>query len=194
MFSGMPLKSAFATTATLVMSLGASLSPFTDPARGDPAQQSRACAEGNTAAFGRYLGAWDVTTRQIGADGNWSDGPRGSWEFYCLGNGIAVIDIFRPDGGGFGSTVRMIDPETGQWDIIWTGEGSQAMSHLTGTERQDGSIEMHYTRPAFAVPRMITFTPPVDGRFEWTLLISRDEGESWQPVYAMTATRKPDQS
>lgn len=167
-----------------------SASPFVDPSKSDFDTQATACRDGVTSAFGRYLGQWEFADSQITQDGTWQDGPGGEWDFHCVGEGIAVTDFYRSRAGVFGMTVRMVDPETGQWDIIYTGEGSQAMNHLTGQVREDGSIEMHYTKPVFDPLRRITFTPIVDDAFDWTLAISRDEGETWQDVYKMRATRR----
>ncbi|WP_156777240.1 hypothetical protein [Erythrobacter sp. NAP1] len=174
----------------LVGSPLSSLSPFVDPDKTNPEAQAAACRDGNTSAFGRYLGDWVFDDSMITEDGTWQEGPGGEWDFHCLGNGIAVTDFFRSRTGVFGMTVRMVDPETGKWDIIYTGEGSQAMNQLTGELQEDGTIVMHYKTPAFDPMRRITFTPIIDDSFTWMLAISRDEGETWQDVYRMDARRR----
>ena len=163
---------------------------FANPLKGDAAAQQQSCRDGLVSSFGRYVGSWTFVDSQIDANGQWTDGQGGEWDFYCLGDGLAVIDLWKPQAGGFGSTMRMYDADSSRWDVVFTGEGSQAMSQLTGTEMPDGSIEMHYVRPAFDPARRITFTPPKDGAFKWSLAISRDGKKTWTDVYRMSVKRR----
>ncbi|MGB7405032.1 MAG: hypothetical protein WA906_05040 [Pacificimonas sp.] len=162
--------------------------PFANPAKPDTAAQAAKCQEGGKASFGRYLGDYTFQDSQITADGSWTQGQGGTWNFRCLGDGAAIVDMFHPAAGGYGMTVRMYDAAAEQWDVVFTGEGSEAMSHLTATERDDGSIEMHYQKPDFGHLRRITFTPPTDEGFDWVMAISQDEGATWMDVYKMTVT------
>ncbi len=186
----MKYQSAIAALVGAASLSGVSPSLFTDPSKGDADAQARACTEGSVSAFGRYVGSWNFVDSQITPDGTWVEGQGGEWDFHCLGEGIAIIDLWRPKAGGFGSTMRMLDPEDGTWDIVFTGEGSQAMSHLSGMELPDGSIELHYRKPLHDPRRRITFSAPADNAFDWTLAISRDAGETWTDVYKMRATRR----
>lgn len=165
-------------------------SPFVDPSKSDAASQALACSEGVASAFGRYIGEWEFADSQITADGSWQEGPGGEWDFHCVGDGIAVTDFYRSRAGVFGMTVRMVDPETRRWDIVYTGEGTQAMNQLTGELLEDGTIEMHYVKPEFDPLRRITFSPIVGDSFTWMMAISRDGGDTWQDVYKMEATRR----
>ena len=164
---------------------GPPANPFANPLKGDPQQQREACANGPLAAFGRYVGAWTFVDHTIAPDGSWTTGQGGDWDFHCLGAGQAVIDLWQPRAGGFGATVRMFDAKRDRWDVVFTGEGSRAMSHLVATELSDGSIEMHYVQPAHDPARRITFSPPRPDGFDWTMAISRDGGDSWTDVYRM---------
>ncbi|MEO0500731.1 MAG: hypothetical protein AAF205_09270 [Pseudomonadota bacterium] len=166
-------------------------SVFANPLKGDYAAQSSACREGPMAAFGRYLGSYDFQDAQIAADGSWTEGKGGQWDFFCLGEGIAVQDFWQPNAGGYGATMRMYNAETDAWDIVFTGEGSQAMSHLSGTLQDDGTLVMYYITPTLeGIERRITFSPPTEAGFDWMLSISRDGRKSWVDVYRMTATRR----
>ncbi|MEM1133754.1 MAG: hypothetical protein AAGH53_12550 [Pseudomonadota bacterium] len=161
--------------------------PFANPLKSSG--QSAACSEGPVSAFGRYIGEWNFQDSQISADGqSWTEGAGGQWDFYCLGEGIAIQDFWQPKAGGFGTTLRMYNPKSDSWDVVFTGEGSQAMSRLTATQNADGSVEMHYVTPEFSPARRITFSTPDEEGFDWELSISSDNKQTWTTVYKMKVT------
>ncbi|MEP3225622.1 MAG: hypothetical protein ABJO01_06575 [Parasphingorhabdus sp.] len=163
--------------------------PFHDPFKDADIDQTEACKTGPVSAFGRYVGKWSFQDSTLSSDGeSWDLGKGGLWDFYCLGNGISVQDFWMPKAGGFGTTLRMYDPKKKSWDVVFAGEGSQAMSRLIANQLDDGSIEMHYVTPEFKPYRRIRFSVPTATGFDWELAISSDEKKTWKTVYKMRAT------
>ena len=149
------------------------------------------CLEGPQAQFGQYLGDWDMQDWQLSSDGTSWDKMQGArWIFSCVGDGVAVQDFWMPAEGGFGTNLRMYNPATESWDVAWTAANLPGMTHINAKAHDDGKIVMHYVSPPQTPMRRITFFPATQTGWDWLLEISSDEGETWQGVYKMTATKR----
>ncbi|SIO12204.1 hypothetical protein SAMN02745824_3033 [Parasphingorhabdus marina DSM 22363] len=149
------------------------------------------CMTGPTAQFGRYVGDWDIADETLSQDGKtWTRGPGARWHFTCVGNGTAIQDFWMPNGGGFGTNLRMYDKDKGAWDIAWTNKGNTAMAHISAVQNADGHIVMHFVAPKPNPARRITFFPPDENGWNWQLEISTDGEKSWRTVYRIKATRR----
>lgn len=147
------------------------------------------CLTGPIEQFGRYLGDWDIADEQLQQDGKtWLPGKGARWNFTCLGNGTAIQDFWMPNGGGFGTNLRMYNKDTGSWDIAWTSRVTPAMAHITARQNESGNIVMHYASPQQTPARRITFFPPSDTGWHWKLEISNDGEKTWREVYRIKAT------
>lgn len=154
-----------------------------------PLGDKSACMEGPMAQFGRYVGNWDIADSQLKQDGSgWSDGAGAKWNFVCIGDGVAVQDFWIPNGGGIGSNLRTWHPDTETWDIAWTAKGLPGFAHITAEQDDAGNIVMHYVSPIPDPLRRITFYPPDENGWNWTLEWSQDNGENWFEVYRIKAT------
>lgn len=70
-----------------------------------PTSNNDGCLEGPLAQFGQYLGSWKITDSQLKSDGSgWDPGAGARWDWFYLGDGVAVQDIWMPNGGGTGTT------------------------------------------------------------------------------------------
>lgn len=164
------------------------------PARADepeiPIHNDDACMEGPLAQFGRYIGNWDIADSQLSQDGTeWSDGEGAQWNFVCIGNGTAVQDFWMPANGAVGTNLRIYNEVTGNWDIAWAINGLPGFAYIQARENNDGNIVMHYKTPVPNPLRRITFFPPDDTGWDWTMELSTDDGESWFAAYRIRATR-----
>lgn len=154
-----------------------------------PITDKEACMDGPVAQFGRYIGEWQITDEQLQQDGStWAPGNAERWDFYCVGNGVAVQDFWRPKGGNIGTNLRTFNPASEEWEIAWSATGSPGISLITAKLQDDGRIVMHYKSPVPTPLRRITFFPPDANGWRWTLELSNDEGESWFEVYRIQAT------
>jgi len=152
-----------------------------------PITDRSACMEGPIAQFGRYIGEWHIEDERLGQDGSWAPGDGARWNFVCLGNGVAVQDFWLPPGGNSGTNLRTYDAESDAWEIAWTATLSPGISTITAKRQDDGRIVMHYKDPIPEPRRRITFYPPTDEGWRWTLEFSGDEGETWREVYRIRA-------
>lgn len=153
--------------------------PFGDPA---------ACNEGPLEQFGRYIGDWTIEDEQLSKDGTeWLPGDRARWIFVCLGNGTAIQDFWLPADGKVGTNLRTWNADTETWDIAWAVDTLPGFAHIQAREDADGNIVMHYKAPVPDPLRRITFHPPDDDGWNWTLEFMLD-GENWTEVYRIRAT------
>lgn len=151
--------------------------------------KTEGCMTGPVAQFGRYVGDWNIADETLSQDGKtWTKGPGARWNFTCVGDGTAIQDFWMPNGGGFGTNLRMYDKEKGSWDIAWTNKRNTAMAHISAVQGADGNIVMHYVAPKPSPARRITFFPPDANGWNWQLEISTDGEKSWRTVYRIRAT------
>ena len=151
--------------------------------------ETAGCMTGPIAQFGRYIGDWTMTSETLSReDGKtWQKSNNAQWNFKCVGNGIAVQDFWIPETGGYGSNLRMYDPNTKKWDIAWVSTGTPAMSHISAKQDEAGNIIMHYVTPIPTPLRRITFFTPTAEGWDWHLDMSQDGGENWLTVVKMQA-------
>ncbi len=147
------------------------------------------CMAGELAQFGRYIGNWDIHDWQFSKDtGEWAEGAGARWNFVCLGEGTAIQDFWMPNDGPLGTNLRTYNPATDTWEIAWAIKPAPGFSHIQARQDEQGNMVMHYKDPVPNPPRRITFFPPNDSGWKWTLELSNDEGKSWFEVYRISAT------
>ena len=155
-----------------------------------PFDNEDSCMQGPLEQFGRYLGNWEIADSQLGQDGEtWTPGEGAQWNFACLGNGTAIQDFWMPPDGTVGTNLRTWNPKTESWDVAWAINGLPGFAHIQAKEDDAGNIVMHYKSPVPDPLRRITFFPPDENGWDWTLEFSSDGGESWFAVYRIKATR-----
>jgi len=153
--------------------------------------KTEGCMTGPMAQFGRYIGDWTIEDMQLSADGKeWTKGPGARWNFTCLGNGTAIQDFWMPNGGGFGTNLRMYDKDNDRWNIAWTAVPTPSMTHIQAKQDAAGNIVMHYVSPKPNPARRITFFSPDEKGWDWTLDISSDGEKTWRTVYKIRATKR----
>lgn len=154
--------------------------------------KTEGCLEGPNAQFGRYLGDWHMTSQSLSReDGKtWIQNPPARWNFTCVGNGIAIQDFWMPTSGGLGTNLRMYNPSSETWDIVWTSTGTPGLSEITAKQDENGHIIMEYVKPVPSPLRRITFFKPAETGWDWHLAMSTDGGKNWLTVVKMKATRR----
>lgn len=157
--------------------------------------KTNGCMEGPMAQFGRYIGDWDIADEGLQQDGTtWLPGNGARWNFTCVGDGIAVQDFWMPNGAesgpapGVGTNLRIYDPDNNRWEIAWTATQSKGFTHIQAEADEAGNVNMHFVSPEQNPPRRITFFSPTEEGWNWVMEMSFDSGETWTPVYKITAT------
>lgn len=120
---------------------------------------------------------------------------RGSWEVHQSGevaghnrirvvaDGCGLQESWTGSGGGTGTSLNYYDPDDGRWHQLWVGSGGMIL-HLSGGLR-DGDMVMTGERTAEGqtLRDRITWSPLPDGEIRQLWEVSRDDGESWSPVF-----------
>ena len=154
-----------------------------------PTLADNSCMEGPMAQFGRYVGDWKIEDESLARDGSgWGPGKGARWKFKCIGDGTAVQDFWRPNGGGYGTNLRTYNPDTGLWEIVWAAQAHNGLMHITAKQADDGSIVMDILKPVQDPPRRIIFFAPDENGWSWVQQFSFDNGETWTDVYRIRAT------
>jgi len=165
---------------------------FTTQSHADPsipAGNPESCMSGPISQFGRYIGDWKIEDSQLSQDGTtWATGNADQWNFVCIGNGTAVQDFWLPNNGSVGTNLRTWNADAGLWDIAWAVNGLPGFAHITAKMQEDGRIVMHYKNPVPEPLRRITFYPPDESGWRWTLELSNDSGQKWFEAYRIKAT------
>jgi hypothetical protein len=167
-------------------------------AAGEPSvfpENDEGCMEGPVAQFGRYVGDWKIDDEVRAKDGSgWSEGKGARWIFECVGNGLAVQDYWMPNGGGLGTNLRSYNPDTGDWEIVWTASTLNGFLHIRAKQNDAGNIVMEIVSPEQDPPRRIIFFEPDENGWNWVQQWSFDGGASWTDVYRIKATPWPSNS
>lgn len=97
-------------------------------------------------------GTWDVETRDVMPDGSVATG-RGEWHFARVLEGRAFQDVWilpaRGPGGGraahpanrYGTSLRMLDPATRRWRVIWLNPVSGAFDVLEARKEGERLVQ-----------------------------------------------------
>ena len=148
-----------------------------------------ACLEGPVEQFGRYIGDWKIEDESRAQDGSgWEPSTGARWIFECVGDGLAVQDYWMPNNGGYGTNLRIYNPDTGAWEIVWTARSLNGFMHISAEQNDAGDIVMDILSPEQPQPRRINFHTPDDDGWDWVMEWSFDEGATWTPVYRIRAT------
>ena len=157
-----------------------------------PIGNPESCQAGPMQQFGRYVGNWIMEDETLSQDGaTWVAGKGARWNFVCLGNGTAIQDFWMPTDGEVGTNLRTYNSSTESWDIAWVVKPQPGYSQIEAKHQANDTIVMHVVKPVPNPLRRITFHPPDNNGWRWTLAFSQDDGKSWRDVYRMKATPAP---
>jgi hypothetical protein len=148
--------------------------------------------------FGRFVGAWHMRVRFYEPDGRCVYDEPGRWTFGWVLDGRAVQDVLtgpHPDGGAtdaghrrIGSSMRMLDPATGGWHVVWFGASSGSFVVLSARADGDGILLESEPEEDGTINRW-RFDDITDDGFSWTGHESRDGGHTWVLRQRMEGTR-----
>lgn len=150
------------------------------------------------AAFGRFIGDWDLVVEYQQDDGSWQ-ATVGEWHFGWILQGRAIQDVwtvYRPGSRrgdatqilGYGTTVRVFDARSNSWHVNWMG----VLNHnytLFEARVTDGEIVMDATGGDGQPFQWIFYDIGPDS-FRWRAQSSADDRKTWTVVQRMAATRR----
>lgn len=149
--------------------------------------------------FGRFVGSWDVQVRFYDERASVTYDESGTWSFGWVLDGRAIQDVLitpnyrtrrrLPGERGIGTTLRYLEPGSGQWRVVWLGAVTGILLFLTA--RQVGD-EMWIEGPdADGSDLRWIFSGIQPDRFHWKGLTSRDGGRTWRLEQEIRGSRMP---
>jgi hypothetical protein len=151
------------------------------------------------ALYGWLVGAWDVAVEDHLPDGSVRHG-QGEWLFDWVLEGRAIQDVFivpprgaRPpaeaEAGAdrYGTTLRIFDPATEQWRIIWINPVRQAVDSMQAV-REGAQIVQHGQDTDGGSYRWV-FSDIAPDRFRWRAETRVPDG--WRMTVQFHARRRP---
>jgi hypothetical protein len=152
---------------------------------------------GELGLFGRLVGMWSLHIRLYGFDGSVRYEHDGSWSFGWVLDGRAIQDVLiapnyeseAAEVGArmVGSTIRLLNPRTRAWQVVWIGATTGAV--VVFDAREVGDQIWIETRDAEGTSIRWVFSGITEHSFEWRATISDDEGQTWVTVQEMSARR-----
>jgi hypothetical protein len=147
--------------------------------------------------YGQFVGSWDIAVTEYRADGS-TQKRRGEWHFDWVLEGRAIEDVFivpprnaRKDvpltGNRYGATMRVFDPASGLWRIVWFNPVTCAFDVMLGRRIGD-EIVQNGCNPDGTPFRWI-FSDVTDRSFHWRAETSPDGGQNWTLIVEFHATR-----
>lgn len=148
--------------------------------------------------FEPVLGHWDMTCAFTSADGAVSQAA-GEWHFGWILGGRMIQDAiyFYPDGPApadplqwkGGTTLRLFDPRTGDWQVSFFAASRAEVIHLRGGA-QGPRIVLHGVDVDGSALRW-SFNDIGPSSFRWLGETSADGGRHWRVEQEMHLRRRP---
>lgn len=146
--------------------------------------------------FAFLIGDFTITSHIMTPSG-WSPprpGPRARWNGHYSMDGMMITDEwYDPDPGldpasPRGINVRMFDPASSEWKMMWISTSGAQVQDLRAGLR-NGKLTMWQIYPT-AIDPVADFT--VEDADHWhRVSYVQDEAGEWQPKYKLRATRLP---
>ena len=142
--------------------------------------------------YGPLIGSWIVESESVGTDGEVRK-SQGEWYFERILGGMGVQDVLFAAGAEpdkYGTSLRVVDPRTGLWHVVWMQPRSGEFVVLVGRAAGQGIV--HQGRPLDDPDGPLqrwSFTDITGSSFTWIGESSHDGGASWAREQEMLGTR-----
>lgn len=143
--------------------------------------------------YGQFVGEWDFEwVDNLGTPGERH--VKGEWIFAWVLEGTAVQDVFicpsrkarikdyQPDAA-YATTVRMYNPNTEAWDILYTELGGATL--LEGRREGDKIVQTEVSEKKIKW----VFSEMTDTSFHWQRIVQRSDN-SWETEAELYAVRR----
>ena len=148
------------------------------------------------AQFAFLIGDFEITSHIMLANG-WSPprpGPRARWNgWYSMGGMMITDEWYDPDPGldpnaPRGVNVRMFDPGSSEWKMMWVATAGAQVQDLRA-EMRDGKLTMWQVYPTEIDP-IADFT--IEDADHWhRISYVQNDADDWVPKYKLRASRIP---
>jgi hypothetical protein len=142
--------------------------------------------------YGPLIGSWVVESEFVTSDGEVRT-SQGEWYFERILGGMGVQDVLFAAGAEpdqYGTTLRVVDPRTGLWHVVWMQPRSGEFVVLVG--RAEGEAIVHQGHPLDDPDGRLqrwSFTHISASSFTWIGESSHDGGASWSREQMMLGRR-----
>ena len=136
--------------------------------------------------FGRFVGSWDITSTRFDRDSGAQPEQRLAWHFGWALRGRAIQDVLEGEGG-IGTTVRILDPESGTWTVSWQSTMRPEVFVLTARPVGDRIVLEGTSRDG---REEWSFNDIAADSFVWRSRVSSDDGRTWFTDQEMRAVRR----
>jgi hypothetical protein len=133
--------------------------------------------------FGQFVGNWEFSGVEYHADGSRVT-DKGEIDFGWILEGRAIQDVWiereRSDGHirTYGTTLRLYDPKTDTWQIIWADPPTGSVQRMTG--RQVANEIVLEGKNSYGVPIRWIFSDIKPDSFHWRG--EKLDGGSWRLI------------
>lgn len=148
------------------------------------------------AAFGRFVGDWDIVDcRYRQPTGEWGH-LRGELHWRWILRGRAVQDVWtlvEPLTGTLayeGTTVRFYDPRTDRWSSTWISSTARRVRSFIGHVEPHRIVLDEKVSPGAPAEHWV-FADITPGSFQWYAEVDRHDGEGWTRTEEMEIHRRP---
>lgn len=128
--------------------------------------------------FGKLIGSWEIDYIDAGN----SCSIKGEWHFSWILEGMAVQDVIILPGFEYGTTLRLYNPATHAWDVVYCYTGR--IMRLEATKQDDKIVLTNVEDER----RKWVFVEIGDNRFHWQDVTVKEDGE-WHINFDLYAER-----
>jgi hypothetical protein len=124
----------------------------------------------------------------------WYSTPATAWSTTLHNGAISVDEMWYPEEGFAGASIRLYDPHTGAWTIYWVNSRTgRLQAPVVGRWEPDGSRFVadgpdEFAGRAIRARYMWHSITPVSAT--WEQAFSVDEGGTWETNWVMTWSRE----
>ncbi|HXL87712.1 MAG TPA: hypothetical protein VN969_01805 [Streptosporangiaceae bacterium] len=146
--------------------------------------------------FDFFTGTWDVTNRWrkdfLDSGSAWEEFPGISQASRHFEGNANFDEITFPTKGFSGLTLRLYNPDTGQWSLTWASKRTGTLFPPVMGQFKDGIGEFYGEDTYNAVPILARYvwsgiTPD---EAHWVQAFSTDGGQTWLDNWYMDLTRR----
>jgi len=146
--------------------------------------------------FDFFTGTWDVTNRWrkdfLDAGSDWEEFPGISQASRHFDGNANIDEITFPTKGFAGLTLRLYNPDTGQWSLTWASKRTGTLFQPVMGQFKDGVGEFYGEDTYNDVPILARFvwSGITAEEAHWVQAFSTDGGLTWLDNWYMDLTRR----
>jgi hypothetical protein len=146
--------------------------------------------------FDFFTGTWDVANRRrtdfLDSGSEWEEFPAISHASVHFDGSAHFDEIAFPTKGYAGLTLRLCDPDTGQWSLYWVSKRNPVVLPPVTGQFKDGIGDFFGEDDYNDVPVLVRYrwSEVTADSARWAQAFSTDGGETWLDNWYMDMTRR----